>query len=81
MAKGKSLREVVTSDTVVAMLESGYGTNDIPAIRTISNDLMDSLQRDGFCTAAECNRLSQDVTIKEVQKRLRKHRNKAQERY
>lgn len=67
----KSLRNMVTTLTADAMESSKYNWDDIPAIRTISNDIMDGLRKEGYCTGKECNKLSQDVTIKEVKKLMK----------
>ena len=67
-----SLRDLVTSDTITGMRSGGYGWGDVPAIRTISNDIIDHAIRNGYVTSKEADRLSQDVTIQEVQRSLRR---------
>jgi len=63
----RSMREIVTRDTITQMLDYGNEWNDVPAIREISNNIIDNLLRSGEFSVKEANRLSQDVTIKEVQ--------------
>jgi len=67
-----SLREMVTNDTVRIMMEQGYQISDKAAIRTTSNNVIDTILRRGEASERQVSRLSQDVTIKEVQRELRK---------
>ncbi len=67
----KSLRNMVTTLTAAAMESSKYSWDDIPAIRMLSNNIMDELKREDYCTDKECDKLSQDVTIKEVKKLMK----------
>lgn len=67
-----SLREMVTNDTVRIMMEKGYAYSDKPAIREISNSVIDTILRRGEASESQANRLDQDVTVKQVQRELRK---------
>ncbi len=67
-----SLREMVTNDTVMAMMEQGYAPTDKAAIRTISNDIIDGILRSGQASRGQVNRLDQDITVKQVQRELKK---------
>jgi len=69
-----SIKEEVIDRTVAGMLMSGYNADDIPAIRTISNDIMDSIEREGRASRKQTDRLSQAIIIKEVRRRLKRGR-------
>ena len=69
-----SIKEEVIDRTVAGMLMSGYNADDIPAIRTISNDIMDSIERGGRASRKQTDRLSQAIIIKEVRRRLKRGR-------
>ena len=66
-----SYREELNNRTASAMIANGSSWDDIPAIRMFSNDIMDEMQKAGMVTTAESDRLSQKVTIKEVQKLMK----------
>lgn len=74
MRRRFSYRAVLSKETAHEMMRQKYGVNDRAAIRTISNDLMDSLEKRGFVTRKQSDQLSQDVTIREVQRIMRKRR-------
>ncbi len=67
-----SLREMVTNDTVRIMMEQGYAHSDKPAIRMISNNVIDTILRRGEASESQAHRLDQDVTVKLVQRELKK---------
>jgi hypothetical protein len=69
-----SIKEEVIDRTVAGMLMSGYNADDIPAIRTISNDIMDSIEREGRASRKQTDRLSQAIIVKEVRRRLKRGR-------
>lgn len=69
--KGWSYRKEVSNRTAAAMIMNRYAVNDKTAIRTLSNDIMDQFEKEGVVSRAESDKLSQDVTIKEVQRIMR----------
>lgn len=69
--KNWSYRQELNNRTASAMIANKYSWNDVSAIRMLSNNIMDMLEKEGVVTRAESDRLSQDITIKEVQKILK----------
>ena len=67
-----SYRKMLTEQTVQAMKANNHESNDLGAIRFISNTIMDNMIRSNMMSKAQANQLSQKVTIREVQKAMRK---------
>ena len=63
----KTKQEVIQR-SIDGMLMSGYKANDTTAMRMISNDVMDAIEKEGRATRKQTNMLSQDVLIKEIKK-------------
>jgi len=70
----KKYRDQVVEDTIRGMLSAGYSHDDVSAIRTISNDTMDMLEKDGSITRKQSDRISQDKLVKEVKAKVKKRR-------
>ena len=67
-----SNRELITANTVKYMKKHDYSPNDLSAIREISNTEISSMIFNGTMSNAQANQLSQEVTIREVQRGMRK---------
>jgi len=67
-----AIKEEIIESTIAGMLMNGYGFDDIPAIRTISNDVMDRIEKEGRASRKQTDRISQTIIIKEVRRRMKR---------
>jgi hypothetical protein len=69
--KGKGPATTLFRDTVSAMRQAGYSWNDKPAIRMLSNNIMDVYVRRGQFQQWELDKISQDALVKKVMNNLK----------
>lgn len=70
----KKYRDQIVEDTIRGMLSAGYDHDDLPAIRMISNDTMDYMEKEGVITRKQSDRISQKRLVKEVKAKVKKRR-------
>jgi hypothetical protein len=66
--KGWSYRDSLDEKVAAGMIAQGYSPNDLPAISLITSIVQDEFERAEIVSRAESDRLSQAVTINNVQR-------------
>jgi len=68
------LKEMLIEQGSYPFLKGQYSETDMPAMRMVTNDLMDSYEKMGWVSRKQTNRISQDALIKGIKQKIKRRR-------